>query len=197
MTDEIVVRAPRVEDATAMGQVHVAAWQVGYDGVLPSQLLDGLTVERTADSWTTGLTNPDGTSRSLVAERDGRILGISSVGPYRAVEDQPSPPDLSELWMINVHPDAWGTGLAQALLAAGVELLRTDYTEPRAALWVLEGNARGRRFYEKEGWVWDGATKRDTFAPGGRGVPLLPRPLSQAPPRFGQPVTWKADGRTV
>lgn len=30
-----------------------------------------------------------------------------------------------------------------------------------ATLWVLEGNQRARRFYEKGGWSTDGATKVD------------------------------------
>lgn len=158
------VREARAGDAVAMAEVHVAAWQVGYDGLLPSQLLDGLTVERSTNNWTTSLSTPDPAVTSLVAEREGRILGISTVGPYRTVEGQPSPLELCELWMINLHPDAWGTGLAQDLLAAATERLRTERAEPRAALWVLEGNARARRFYEKEGWAADGATKLDTFA---------------------------------
>lgn len=28
----------------------------------------------------------------------------------------------------------------------------------RATLWVLETNQRARRFYEREGWAWDGTT---------------------------------------
>ena len=30
-----------------------------------------------------------------------------------------------------------------------------------ATLWVLETNARARRFYESAGWAADGATKTD------------------------------------
>ena len=30
-------------------------------------------------------------------------------------------------------------------------------------LWVVEGNARARRFYEREGWAPDGAAKEDEF----------------------------------
>lgn len=158
------IRAARMADAEAMGMVHVAAWQVGYDGILPAQLLDGLTVERSAGNWRDGLASGLQASTALVAEVEQRILGICSFGPYRPVEGQPTPPNLSELWMLNVHPDAWGTGVAQALMAAAVDGLRAGYPAPAAALWVLDGNARGRRFYEKEGWTADGGSKVDTFA---------------------------------
>jgi hypothetical protein len=32
-----------------------------------------------------------------------------------------------------------------------------------AALWVVEGNTRARRFYEREGWIADGETKASMF----------------------------------
>jgi hypothetical protein len=31
----------------------------------------------------------------------------------------------------------------------------------RAAVWVMNGNARGRRFYESDGWTPDGARKTE------------------------------------
>ncbi len=161
---EPIVRAARVGDATAMGEVHVAAWQVGYRGILPDELLDGLTVERSAANWTASLGGGGGGAETaIVAELNGRLAGICSFGPYRLVEGETPPADRCELWMLNVHPDAWGTGVAQALLAAAVDGLRADRPEPVAALWVLEGNGRGRRFYEKEGWRSDGGIKRETL----------------------------------
>ncbi len=171
------VRPAEVADADAIGVVHTAAWQVGYDGVLPVQLLDSLTPERAAGRWRTDLASTDRSSTTLVAEVDGQILGICSFGPYRAVDGQSAPDDTSELWMLNVHPDGWGTGVAQALMTAAVDGLRLDYPATTAALWVLDGNARGRRFYDKEGWSADGAPKVDTFA--GRDVTELryTRPL--------------------
>ena len=37
-----------------------------------------------------------------------------------------------------------------------------------ATLWVLRGNERARRFYERAGWTVDGARKDDVVA----GVPV-------------------------
>ena len=53
-----------------------------------------------------------------------------------------------ELHALYVDPDRWGTGVAAALHAA------LDLTA--ATLVVLAGNARARRFYEKQGWTFDG-----------------------------------------
>ncbi|MGH3601663.1 MAG: GNAT family N-acetyltransferase [Pseudonocardiaceae bacterium] len=62
--------------------------------------------------------------------------------------------------MLNLAPEAWGSGLASLLHGHALELLRTwGFSE--AILWVVTGNARARRFYEREGWHADGETLID------------------------------------
>jgi GNAT superfamily N-acetyltransferase len=79
------------------------------------------------------------------------VAGISVVGPSRREE----PSGVGELWMINLEPAAWGRGLGTKLLAAATdELRRAGFVE--AVLWVVAGNRRARRFYEREGWRPDG-----------------------------------------
>lgn len=46
----------------------------------------------------------------------------------------------------------WGSGLAATLLSAAVDEMRAQGYE-RARLYTAEGQARARRFYEREGWV--------------------------------------------
>ncbi len=59
---------------------------------------------------------------------------------------------------------SWGTGLAQELLDAVLERMRASGVEV-ARLWVMVENHRGRRFYEKLGWVDSGARSHSPFAP--------------------------------
>ena len=54
--------------------------------------------------------------------------------------------------------DAGAAGLGTELLAAAERTLRTGGF-CQAILWVLEGNQRGRSFYETQGWRPDGALK--------------------------------------
>lgn len=166
---EILVRKPAPDDGPGIGLAHVLAWQVGYRGVIPDTYLDGLDPVDRGRIWTqrlrerqTAPANPDD-SNTIVAEVAGRIAGFASYGPYRTTPGKP-PGRLCELWALNVHPDHWGTGAAQALMATALDDLRAVRSEPTAALWVLEANARGRRFYEKVGWSADGETKTDEFA---------------------------------
>jgi RimJ/RimL family protein N-acetyltransferase len=92
------------------------------------------------------------TGAVLVAERDGRVVGVA----------------LTEACWLHgfyVVPEWWGTGVAAELHDAAIAA-SPDCAELR--LWVLEGNHRGRRFYEKNGWRLNGET---------RVVPFPPHPL--------------------
>lgn len=150
------------------------AWQVGYASILPKDYLDGLDVASRVAAWTERFTQASdqaaadaGRCRHLVGELDGRVVGGVTIGVYRPAEGQSEQDaraeNLCELWALNLRPEAWGSGVAQRLMAAALDGLRAEQREPTAALWVLEGNARGRRFYEKEGWAADGTVKVETL----------------------------------
>ena len=54
-----------------------------------------------------------------------------------------------------VDEDAWGTGLATELHARAIRSMQERGIET-ARLFTAAGQARGRRFYEREGWVAHG-----------------------------------------
>ena len=60
-----------------------------------------------------------------------------------------------ELYGIYVHPDWWNRGVGRILINdARDRLARLGFDE--AVLWVLDGNVRAERFYDKDGWRPDG-----------------------------------------
>jgi GNAT superfamily N-acetyltransferase len=74
-----------------------------------------------------------------------------------------------------LHPDAWGSGAAAALMARCHEYLTdTGYTE--AVLWVLRDNPRARRFYENVGWS---PTGREMMFEGPQTAAPLLEPLPE------------------
>ncbi len=168
------VRPAEVEDAAAIGRCHVRAWKAGYRGQMPDDYLEGLDEALRGESWRGALEagreagGEPGTAelgqnrtRVLVVEDDGgEVRGVASVGAARDAGEDPEA--TGELWMINLEPSAWGSGLATALLEeATAELRRLGHRE--AYLWVLDANRRARRFYEREGWATRGEQKRDVF----------------------------------
>jgi len=156
------VRPATPSDAAGIAAVHVASWQRAYSGLLPQDFLDGLSVEARTNTWHQVLSQPPapGVASTLVAELDGRIIGFASVGPSR---DDDAEPGTQELWGIYLHPDCWGAGHGHALHAHALAALRANASsaDTEATLWVLDGNKRACRFYERHGWRPDGAKKTD------------------------------------
>jgi ribosomal protein S18 acetylase RimI-like enzyme len=162
-----VVRRAVVGDADAIGSVHVRAWQAGYRGQMSDEFLDGLSIEDRQHSWRAGLTEGPGDRTVVVVEdpADGHVCGFAVVGDPR--DRAPAAAGDGELWAINLEPEAWGRALGAALLAGAVVALQ-GRGSTEAHLWVLEANARARRFYEREGWAADGGVKDEDF--GGRSL---------------------------
>lgn len=151
------IRPATPDDAPAIAAVHVASWQGAYRGAFPYEVLDGLSVERRTAGWQQHLS--DVGQFTFVAEQDGRLTGF--VHGNAAREDNPDG-TTGEVFAIYAAPEAWGTGAGRALMAAAVEWLRNaGFRE--AVLWVLDSNARARRFYELAGWMPDGTTKDDVM----------------------------------
>ncbi|MGI5459358.1 N-acetyltransferase family protein [Streptomyces sp. CA-249302] len=97
--------------------------------------------------------NPDVVN--LIAEQNGHTLGWACHGPYR---DGEVPAGGVELYAIYVDAERYGGGVGQALIAESIRRC-TDAGHTRMYLWVLEGNARARRFYERSGFRPDGAVE--------------------------------------
>ncbi len=170
----VTVRRATVDDAAALGSVHVRAWRAAYRGQMPDDYLDGLRAEERATMWR-GWFDRSRTDRVLlVAELDGAVAGFAVAGP---AED---PPGVGELYAVNVDPDHWGAGAGRALLAAVRDAL-AEFGHGEAVLWVLPGNARARRVYEADGWIADGAE---------RTMDILGVTVSEV--RYRTPLRWVA-----
>jgi len=121
-------------DALAVARVHVRAWQAGYRGLLPAAYLESVRAEERAARYT--FDRVDG-PRTTVAMLDGAVVGFSTIHE-------------AELCALHVDPDVWGGGIGRALIArARAELAASGVVE--AHLWLLAGNARAQRFYERDG----------------------------------------------
>lgn len=166
MTTASTLRRARVDDAQGIAAVHVAAWQAAYRGLMPDDYLASLRAEARADFWRRALAAEP--HPVLVAERAGRIVGFASCGPPR---DAGAPADRGELYAIYIDPAVWSSGVGRALCQAALGALRAaGFTA--ASLWVLAGNTRAIRFYERAGFARDPAATK-TVTLGGTTLPEL------------------------
>jgi GNAT superfamily N-acetyltransferase len=147
-----VVRSARSDDSKRLAEIHVTSWQKAYDGLLPAEFLRALSVDSRHEWWSRRLNAlENGGAVLIVAESEvGSPEGFAFLGPCSATE--------GEVYAIYVDPGRWRAGLGSELLAAAELTLREGGFE-QAVLWVLEGNRRGRAFYETQGWKQDGALK--------------------------------------
>ncbi|MBS1696349.1 MAG: GNAT family N-acetyltransferase [Actinobacteria bacterium] len=155
--ESLHVRPAVAEDSMAVAQAHVRSWQVGYRGLLPIGYLDTLRPEDRASRYGFDKMNPNGPFTQVAIDR-GTVCGHVTTGRCRDSDLQGG----GEIWALYVDPERWGFGIGRCLITAGCAQL-TSQGYDTASLWVLSGNDRARRFYERAGWHCDGAERTDSI----------------------------------
>lgn len=156
----MLIRPAVAQDAARIAEVHVRSWQAAYRGLMPQDYLDGLDPADRLPRWQRQLSGP-ASHEVLVADGSHGICGFSAFGPTRDQGQDAS--QVSEIRAIYLAPEVFGTGVGRQLMAASVErLAAAGYA--LVTLWVLDSNARARRFYEIAGFRADGAVMADDRA---------------------------------
>jgi len=155
-----VVRSPEIADAQQIARTVNDSWRVGYRGLLPDAILDGLDDARGTTRWVQWLRHgyENAGLRAefrLATDAARQVVGVSGFGGDRDLPDDASH---GELWTLYVAPSHWGRGYGYALLRDAEETLAAAGRR-ELVLWVLDGNDRARRFYERAGWRGDDGMK--------------------------------------
>jgi GNAT superfamily N-acetyltransferase len=141
--NSIRIRSAELADADSIARVQGETWQAAYLGMLPHEILNGFGQAQGGAFWQRVLTKAPAES-VVIAELDDQVLGFVSAGPIR----ERIPGYGGEFYALYVLPQAQGCGIGTALVAhAGRALVRHRWIG--AAVWVLEDNHLGRRFYER------------------------------------------------
>ena len=135
------------------------SWPAAYRGLMPQEYLDALDPADRLPRWQQLLTDPDPAGNEVLVADDGAgVSGFASFGPTRDADEDAS--RTGEVRAIYLAPGAMGQGLGRRLLTASVgRLARAGFEQ--VTLWVLDTNARARRFYEIAGFRPDGAVQAD------------------------------------
>lgn len=150
------VRQAVVDDAIAIGEIHVKSWQATYPGIFPSEFLDGLSVPSRQAWWSQRLERPVDRGAVLVADVDSEVVGFASLGPSGSLGSSGDPE--GEVYAIYLAPQYLRLGVGRKLMEASERSLALiGFSE--AILWVVDANQRARSFYEAVGWRSDGALK--------------------------------------
>lgn len=152
---DVSVRVGWADDALEIARVQVAAWRQEYAGVLPSDVIEELDVDRFAAAWHDGLTRPtDARNRVLVALERQAVRGFAVTGPA-ADPDSDAVAD-GEIAELVVDPAYTRAGHGSRLLQACVDTLRADRFV-RATAWLNSTDDARRDLLVSAGWAPDGA----------------------------------------
>ncbi len=156
----VEVRAARRGEELAVAELHVRSWQEAYRELMPAEFLAGLDPRDRAGRYDFG--GGEGARVTLVAVDPGSAgegTGILGFVTYAASRDADAQ-GLGEVIALYVDPGRHQGGIGRTLMAAARAGLR-ELGFDAAILWVLDGNERAARFYEREGWAPDGAHREE------------------------------------
>lgn len=135
--NDVTLRPATAGDAEAVATIWHDGWRDAHLGYVP----DALFAVRTQESF--GVRAAERVGDTAVATVGGAVAGFVMV-----VGDE-----VEQVYVSTLHR---GAGVADALLAEAERLVARGGHE-KAWLAVVAGNARARRFYERNGWTDEGA----------------------------------------
>lgn len=157
----IVIRDMTASDTDGAARARVEGWRHAYRGLVPQEILDGLSARRASAVLRRGLPGEPAGNVHLVAEAEGAgVIGWAWFGPYRPDEElgETTGAGWGELHALHVLPPFIGHGVGRSLMAAVQRRLAAE-GHHRLRLWVLSGNTPARRFYRQAGFAPDGVER--------------------------------------
>jgi GNAT superfamily N-acetyltransferase len=142
-----MLRPGTERDLPAVGALHYRSRASAYARILSAAALAYGSPQALGEWWVERWRWERQTHRLTVAVDDDAIVGFTYLGPSQEA-------GVMELSAIHVDPVYVGSGVGRLLMQDAL-----PHLGDRAVLWVLEGNERARRFYERGGWSFDGTTR--------------------------------------
>ena len=147
-----MIRPMQASDIPRIAEIHVFGWRCAYRGFISDEhLFKTMLVSKRMVKFEEYFSR--GEYDSYVFD-DGIIKAFLTIGPCRD-EDKP---EAFELGGIYVDPCMKGQGIGTALVAH-CEKIAAERGYNEICLWTFEKNAPSRAFYEKLGYITDGATQ--------------------------------------
>ena len=162
-------RPARPGDAQAIVGLHTDSWRRHYRGAYSDAFLDDEAATFLGGMWAGRFAAPDPGSRTILAERDGRVVGLA----HTILGRDPSWGALLE--NLHVSYELKRHGVGTRLLALSARAVLDAVPASGLYLWVLEQNVAARAFYESRGG--NCVEHRQVGAPGGDAATLVGQPV--------------------
>ena len=139
------VRNADIGDMPRLGHIMAVSFRSAFSHIVTRETLEACANEKRCAALLERIFR-EGKMHFLIGEDSGMLV-------WQEAEEG------AEIVAIHSLPESWGTGLGHAMLT---EALR-QIGERNVFLWAFKENARARRFYEKNGFRWDGAERISEF----------------------------------
>ena len=135
------VRKAEQKDMQLLGRIMAVSFRSAFSAFISQQLLDACAQE---DNCAALLENVfrAGEMNFLIGEESGLLI-------WQRTEEG------AEIVALHSLPESWGSGLGKAMLATALE----EIGDRPVYLWAFKENKRARRFYEKNGFHFDGSER--------------------------------------
>jgi GNAT superfamily N-acetyltransferase len=157
-------------DARAIAALHADSWQRHYRGAFSDAFLDHDAAGYLLPLWTARLATPDPRARTILAERDGAVVGLAHTLLGHDVT--------LGAFLDNLHV-AHGLrrqGIGTRLLTLTAQAVRDWSPASGLHLWVLEQNSDARAFYTARGGAC--VDRTEVPPPGGNPARLNGKPIT-------------------
>lgn len=155
MEENGTIRPIRPEDLPAVGRLYTDSWERTYRGLIPNQVLDDMTSEKSTEKWRDYLARRE--NGVFVVERNGAVEGFAACCPFPERENS------ALLDSLHVAPGAQGNGWGRRLIARAARWAREKGFR-ELTVFVVQGNRRAESLYRGLGarelysfQDWDGA----------------------------------------
>jgi GNAT superfamily N-acetyltransferase len=162
-------RAACADDAQAIAGLHADSWQRHYRGAFSDSFLDRDAAGYLLALWTERLAVPNPRARTILAERDGAVVGLAHT---LLGEDATWGAFLDNL---HVAHGLKRQGIGSRLLALTAQVVLDWSSSSGLYLWVLEQNQDARAFYATLGAAC--VERVEVSPPGGYAAGLNGKPM--------------------
>lgn len=154
---DYIIRKAVMDDACALAKILSESWACAYKHIVPPvELARQCDLFNNSDRFRAMLQAPRG---EFYIALDGDVPCGEFMFCKSRDEDLPDYAEIVSIYSIEPY---WGSGLGCAMMKTALSKI-TDFNFSNVLLWVFEENARARNFYEKFGFVADGAKKNSHF----------------------------------
>jgi ribosomal protein S18 acetylase RimI-like enzyme len=152
--EPVTLRRATLDDASAVGHIHVESWKVAYRGIMPDDVIARTDLAYRTQFWAERLADREWPV--FLLEENGRSIAFCQLVASPDPDDDPT--RVGHITSIHVLPDLRSRGHGRALMDHAVgEFRKRGFVA--LTLWVLEENRSARRFYERYGFKLDGGTR--------------------------------------